>query len=433
MTRRIRHRLLFLAAAGVFASAAPAAFAQAVTESLEPYQMLRSLQFVQDTVVMGDHSAGEMQRFMLSELDRKFRVADPRVFDDPRNVDAALIYAMSGGNPATLELLVSKDVSGNFDNRVADVLRKYLNGRGLLVANTLAAMTPEYRSQRVGPYLALVAGNVMVAKEPKRALEFYDWARLMAPGTIVEEAALRRSIAIAIDVKMPDKAFLFARQYARRFIHSPYASQFADLFVGLVVKHYGEISREDIEGALDIMDDDRAREIYLRIARQATINGKGELAQLAADRARQRGGDPGAASGNVAKLYSGVASLSQGDVADALKVMGDVPSDQLSPEDRALRAAAQQVAEEVMRPPSAAPDQAVQGQDSLEQDKRSSLPNQISAEETSAVKGNETTGSKAGVVPASDSANKLDPAFTTFVEKSRSNLSAVDDLLREEK
>ena len=35
-------------------------------DNLPPYKMLRSLEFIQDSVVAGDSSAGEMQRFMLS-------------------------------------------------------------------------------------------------------------------------------------------------------------------------------------------------------------------------------------------------------------------------------------------------------------------------------------------------------------------------------
>ena len=98
-------------------------------EDLEPYKLVRSLQFVQDAVVQGDDSAMEMQRFLIGVIDSRLRQADQSVFDDPRNVDAALIYAMSGGNPATLDILAIKDKFGNFDNEVTTVLRAYLNGR----------------------------------------------------------------------------------------------------------------------------------------------------------------------------------------------------------------------------------------------------------------------------------------------------------------
>lgn len=423
MKRNILQRLLLTTTAVCSLSlVADGARAQQTGDTLEPYQMIRSLQYVQDTVVMGDHSAGEMQRFMLASLDKRLRNINPKVFEDPRNVDAALIYAMSGGNPATLEFLVARDVGGNFDTRVGDVLRKYLAGRGLMVAKTLTAMVPEYQNQRIGPYLALVAGNVMVAKDAKEALGFYTAARLAAPGTIIEEAALRRSVAIAVEKDMPAEGIRFARQYARRFIHSPYASQFADLFVDLVVKHYDVISQNDIDGALEVMSDDRAQAIYLRIARRATIDGKTELAREASLRAKERGGDTPTPGSSVAKLYSGVANLSAGEIGKGAEVIDAVSEDQLSAQDRALRAAAQRVAEEVVRPPSDV---------SLEQVPPGTVANQISAEKTSALPAPGATGSAA--TGASAAAAPLEPAVKSFIDKGRSSLSAVDDLLKKDK
>ncbi|MBP2548049.1 chemotaxis protein MotC [Neorhizobium galegae] len=413
-----------LAAAFLLAGLPHGALAQQAVDGLQPYQMLRSLQFLQDTVVMGDHSAAEMQRFMLSTIDRALRTADPTVFDDPRNVDAVLIYAMSGGNPATLEFLVSKDVGGNFDTRVADALRKYLAGKGSMIAGGMEKMVPEYRGQRIGPYLALIAGNVTVTKTPQNALAFYDWARLTAPGTIIEEAALRRSIAITVELGMVDKALTYSRQYARRFVFSPYASQFADLFVRLVVSHYGALSDEDVRNALERMDDDRAREIYLRIARQATIDGKAKLAQFASGEAGARGVAISEGDRAVAGLYSGAAKLPNGKVEDASKALADIPDARLSPQDKALRAAAQRVAEEVLRPPVA---------ESFRQDEDANIQNDISGETVSAVSGDERAGKAAapGKTPGG-SAPKLDPAFQTYVDRGRSTLDAIDDLLKGE-
>lgn len=425
MKSLLRHRLSILTAALLASWLPPQSRAQQISDNLEPYQMLRSLQFVQDSVVMGDHSAGEMQRFMLGTIDKRLRSVNPKVFDDPRNVDAALIYAMSGGNPATLEFLVSRDTGGYFDTRVADALRKYLSGRGLMVANSLAAMVPEYKDQRIGPYIALVAGNVMIAKDTKQALGFFDWARLVAPGTIVEEAALRRSVAIAVEGDQVDQAMDYARRYARRFVHSPYAGQFADLFVQLVIEHYGKITADDIAGALEFMDDDRAQEVYVRIARRATINGNSDLAALAAEKAKERGKDRVSPGGSVAKLYSGVADLSKGRMDGVLETLSAIPEDGLKAEDQALRAAAQRVAEEVMRSPTEA---------SLEQDADANMANQISAEQTSALPGHDAAGKNpAEMNSATGKAQTLDPDFKTFVDRGRSRLSAIDDLLKQEK
>tara|TARA_R110002020_G_scaffold123081_6_gene279164 strand:+ start:2798 stop:4084 length:1287 start_codon:yes stop_codon:yes gene_type:complete len=401
--------------------------AQAVAQedaALAPYIMLRSLQFVQDTVVAGDHSAGEMQRFMLGKIDQRLRTADPAIFEDTRNVDAALIYAMSGGNPATLEYLVGRDVAGNFDSRVADALRKYLAGKGTLVAKSLGDMATEYRDQKIGAYIALVSGNVMVPTDPTGALAFYDMARLAAPGTIVEEAALRRSVAIAVDADLVDKGLDYSRKYARRFVHSPYASQFADFFVQLVVEHYPKIVEADIDGTVEFMDVDRRREVFLRIARSAAVSGKNDLARLASGRAAALSGLDAEAPEALARLYSGLANVSTANVDAAMQDISQIEDDQLSPRDRALRQAAQAVAEEVLRRPVS---------ESLAQDAPRTMPTTPDASLANASPGDEAPGS-AEVAESAPAASgvKFDAEFQTFVDTGRSKLSAIDDLLKEE-
>jgi len=434
---RLPHRLLCLASVAFAALSLQSAVAQQPGgENLEPYQMLRSLQFVQDTVVTGDHSAGEMQRYMIGAIDKRLRAVDPTAYSDPRNVDAALIYAMSGGNPATLEYLVSRDVSGNFDNRVSDVLRKYLGGQGTLIANTLKAMVPEYKNERIGPYLALVAGNVAVTNTPLEALELYDWARLTAPGTIVEEAALRRSVSIAVEADLVDKGLAYARKYARRYVHSPYASQFADLFVLLVVRHYGqEITAPDVEGTLAFMDADRQREVYLRIARQAAIAGKNDLARYASERAiGVQGGEDDRNAEQLARLYGGMADIPSDKVGDAVKAMADMPETTLSPADQALRAAAQAIADAVVRPPVAERAQSASpSSESLGQDTSANIASTPDSVSQTASSANDVSGS--GSAPgntAAGSATKYDADFQTYVDRGRSTLNAIDDLLKEE-
>lgn len=389
---------------------------------LAPYVMLRSLQFVQDSVVLGDHSAAEMQRFMLKRIDQRLRAANPSIFEDPRNVDAALIYAMSGGNPATLEYLASRDIAGNFDSRVADVLRKYLSGKGTLVAKSLTEMSKEYRDEKIGPYLSLVTGNVMVATDPKDALVFYDWARLTAPGTIIEEAALRRSVAIAVDADMVAQALSYARKYARRFIHSPYASQFADFFVQLVVEHFGEITEDDIDGALEFMDVARRHEVFLRIARAAAIAGKNDLARLASAKVEALAGNPTPEA--LARLYGGLADIPTNDIRTAMQAISDIPEETLSPSDRALREAAKVVAEQVIDRPSA---------ESLAQEKPINMTNTEDAKSSTASPRNEIAGPAATTGdPAVGTAAKFDPAFQTYVDSGRSKLNAIDKMLMEE-
>jgi chemotaxis protein MotC len=320
-------------------------------DGLEPYKLIRSLQFVQDAVVHGDHSAMEMQRFLLGVIDERLRGADQKLFDDPRNVDAALIYAMSGGNPETLDILALQDKFGNFDNEITTVLRAYLNGRAARTKTSLDEVVEIYRDTRIGPYLTLIVANVKAALNDSSALELFDWARLTAPGTLVEEAALRRSLFIAARQNMVDEALEYAQLYARRFINSPYAGQYADLLVDLVVLNYGKVGDERLGAILTFMDRPRKREVYLRIARKAAISGLRELAVFASGKAAELLTPEDRLPQAMANLYSGMARVPTEGVDAVLEGLNAVPERQLSPRDRALRAAARIVAAEVMRKP----------------------------------------------------------------------------------
>nr|WP_298097671.1 chemotaxis protein MotC [uncultured Shinella sp.] len=413
-------------------------------EDLEPYKMIRSLQYVQDTVALGDHSAMEMQRFLLTTIDDRLRTAESSVFDDPRNVDAALVYAMSGGNPETLELLIKKDVDGHFDSRLTDALRAYLSGRGTQSVKSLAEIFPEYKRSRVGPYLALVSANSVIRKDPALALTYFDWARLVAPGTIVEEAALRRSIFITSEAGWTDKSMVYANRYARRYLRSPYASQFADLFVKLAVDHFDALKEEDILEVLSFMDVPRQREVYLRMARLAAITGKNKLATLAATRAQMLSDDGESVPKVLADLYSGLASVPSGDVATAMEAIAAIPDDKLSAKDRALKAAAKAVAEEVLRAPQSAAieeivpethptlpaegeDPSYDGLNEAETADRAMDPRAAGTEETPVAAAEPEAEKKEQQEKAG-----VDPAFDTFVSSGRSKLDAIDALLKGE-
>jgi chemotaxis protein MotC len=335
-----------------FAVAPASRAAQQTPDPLPLYKMVRALQTVQDSVISGNLDDIDMQRFLLDEIDKRLLSADPSVFDDTRNVDAALIYAMSGGNPLTLDVLADRDVAGNFDNRITSILRRYLNGRGGTILTQLKEVVPEYRNTEIGPYLELIGANALMEKDEMTALKYFNWARLEAPGSIVEEAALRRALNLTSKKGDTAKALPYARRYARRFMSSPYASQFADIFVGLALDHPEALPPAEISEVLSLVERRRQREIYLRLARRAAIFGQKVLADFASQEAR-RLSEPGEVSQlALATLYSNLVNIPTSGVEDVLGQLGAIPDKDLSPKDRFLRDAAQIVAEEVLGPPT---------------------------------------------------------------------------------
>lgn len=424
MLKALRILLLSACAASVFAGAATAV--DQPPGDPPPYKLVRSLQAIQDAIVQGDHSSSDMQRFILGTIDARLRNAPASTFDDPRNVDAAFIYAMSGGNPETLSYLANRDIEGNFDTRIVDALGHYLGGKGGLMIEGLEKTIPEYRNARIGPYLYLVLGNGIATQNPKAAISYYDQARLRSPGTNIEEAALRRSIALATRNGLIDRGFAGSLTYARRFVNSPYASQFADMFVELAVANYGEATKPKIEEILGFFDGPRRREVYLRIARRAAIGGMQELASLASAQAQSLSDSTSSGSQALATFYSGLVNVPSKDILGAVREIDAIPDDQLSPRDRQLRDAAAFVAEEVLRRPQAA---------SLTQ---ASSPT-VDAEETgngagasdSPFAAPQTVAQPAESAElASSDAAPADPALDAFLSKNRSRLDEIDSLLK---
>lgn len=389
---------------------------RAQDQSLDAYKILRSLQFVQDSLVLGDHSASDLQRYLIDSLDKRLRSADNGTLADTRNADAVFVYVMSGGNPATLNFLASRDTQGYLDARVVNVLQKYLDGRGAQVASSIASLSQEYQGSAIGPYLNLVAGNVNYPTDPTAALIFYDRTRIDAPGTILEEAALRRSIVASTSIKDLDRAFGYSVRYARRFLHSPYASQFADLFVDLAVTNDPAIGHERISEVADLMDPDRAQELYLRISRLATLKGKYELASYTAEEARKLN-DVLSGNGRVVLpgLYERIAKVPSSNVSEVVDQLSSMPREGLSDRDRALLDAAQRIGEAIVRPvdiSNAAAEADVND----------------GANRTAGAKLDPTTAGS--VVPNASTATNA--AVDDFVTQGRNKLGEIDSLLSEE-
>ena len=400
---------LALILAALFSVKPVPASAEAV--EIPPFTMIRSLQFIQDSVVLGDHSAGEMQRHLLALIDERLRSADASDFEDRRNVDAVLVYTMSGGNPETLARLMRGEARTAFDSELAEGLTVYFSGKPEKARPRLVRALRQFEGSPIESYLTLVTANVTAARDIESALHLFDRARLLAPGTIIEESALRRSAHVASLDGRVERAMKYSERYVRRFLNSPYASQFVDVFVHMVVSHSDKVDASQMEYILSLMDVARQREIYLRMARMSTIAGKEDLALLAAGRAEALSGNKRDVVQKLAKFYAGVASVSTENLDEAIDAVASMPEGNLSDRDKALRDAARIIAEEVKRKPAPMEDM---------------MPEKAMMPAPSAEMSEE------GISPASGEAEELPGPLQDFLSARKATLAEVDRLLEGE-
>ena len=387
---------------------------------LEPYQMVRSLELVQDRIAGGDEAALPMQRKLLEMIDAKLLATSPEGFEDRRNFDALLVYAISGGNPSTIETVVSRlDLKPPRAALGAGILG-YVRGRPAEAEKALHDVDPLTQPIGLGAYLALIKGSVVAAEDSAAALKLFDEARLLGPGSLVEEAALRRSIMIALKMRDADLFLDYSEQYVRRFLHSPYASQFADAFVIGVVDMHDGIDLDKVAATLNEMDADRRKFIYLRLARKSAIDGLADLTAFAARMAEIRD-DPGSkATDPRVLLYSSIASVASGSVGAVATQLAAIDRSRLSEGDQLLLDAARAVSEKVIAVPNAPVTPAKDADADNTQPKVASSLQDMPTD----------PAAKTAAPPAEPDAATME-ASRKIVTDTRQKLAAIDELLKE--
>lgn len=151
---------------------------------------------------------------------------------------------------------------------------------------------------------------------------------------------------------------------------------------------------------------------------------------MAADRVQSLGGGTGNPFDALAGFYGGMASLPTDDVDQAAKEVSGVAGDQLSPQDRRLQAAAQAIAEQILRAPD--PASLTQGSDPNTANQEITSEQAASTTRPEAAPGASATPVAEGSAIPAAGGQEVDPSFNSFVTTSRSKLDEIDGLLAEE-
>ncbi|MCC5979876.1 MAG: chemotaxis protein [Salinarimonas sp.] len=257
-------------------------------ESREPYAMLRTLQSLQERIAHGDVRAHEGQRALITRVAETFLRADPAVFADPRNANAAISFVLGGGPPIVLERMLALDPAPAVEPDLLAGALAYVHGREEDARERLAGFDPRALPGYLGAQVAIARSALIVREDPKEAVRLLSLARLLAPGTLAEEAALRREIFVEGQRGELERLEFLAVQYLRRYRNSVYAGNFRQRFITLLATLDFAESVEDflrLETVLAHMDGEGKRDLYLFFARHALLSGRLDLARLASERA----------------------------------------------------------------------------------------------------------------------------------------------------
>jgi chemotaxis protein MotC len=247
---------------------------------------------MQDQIAVGSTEAHLAQRGLLGILDDRFLNLEPEVWQDSKNVRAVVSFVLSGGNPAILRKLLELGTStiSESDRPLVEGALAYVEGREEAAQTTLDPVDPHSLPPTLGAQIALVQSALVVRKNAAKSNELLDLVRLQAPGTLLEEAALRRQVFVASQTNNIEKFQLLSTEYLRRYRHSIYAGNFRQRLASAMTRiDFGKESSR-FEGMVAMMNElepEARRDLYLLASRSSIEQGLIRSARLLADKAQE--------------------------------------------------------------------------------------------------------------------------------------------------
>ncbi|HRN83651.1 MAG TPA: hypothetical protein PK857_02430 [Hyphomicrobium sp.] len=321
----------------------------AVEPDQQPYILMRALRAVQDQVAVGSTSAHEEQRRILRDLGSKLRGLPVQVWDDVRNVRSAVFFALSGGDPAVLKVIIDRTTTPHVERRLLRGALAYGEGRQRDALGLLQPLKARDLDPVLGGMVALIQGTLVARTNPKEAIQRLDEARLLAPGTLIEESALRQEILLVAREGELERFDLLTEQYSRRFPHSLFAPNFRrKFFAGVARQDFKRASEWISRTQTELMKVPASERVglYLAIAQEATKGGNIDIAKFAAEKARELS-HAGSRQMARALLYEGAARVATDEFETGVSLLREVDLTALDAADLEIHAAALTVSRSV--------------------------------------------------------------------------------------
>jgi chemotaxis protein MotC len=357
--------LAWPAAASEHKAAAPAAPIEPlpVAQRGLPVELLRTLQLLQDRIARGGTQAHLAQRALLAHIEGRLSALEPETWAEPGNVRAAVAFALAGGGPALLRRIAEAGRIPEAETPLMQGALAYLEGREKDAKRLLARIDAGTVAPSLGGQLALVQAALVVRDDPAQSIRLLDLARLIAPGTLVEEGALRREVFVLAQAGDVPRFEALSIQYLRRFRHSVYAGNFRQRFAAALTRFdFGSDPARFVrlQAMLAEIEPEGRRDLYLMIARAAVDQGRTAAAIFSANQAATLA-KAGSVQALQARLYRAAAAVVSPDAFDgALAVLRGLDRTALSPTDVTLvdaaLSAAQAIRGDAPPAPASAPD-----------------------------------------------------------------------------
>jgi chemotaxis protein MotC len=278
---------------------------------------------------------------------------DPAILSQPHNVRALIVLTLSGGESAILrKLLASGSLLPEQESLVQGTLA-YAEGKYAQATRHLQGINARSLDVSLAGRVALVQATLLYKSDLKGAIARLDLARLLATGTLVEEAALRRQAVLVAAAHDLDRFEQVSGQYFRRFRQSVYASDFKQQFsIGAAGLDYSSAPGRlmKLKAIVESLNEPERASLFVLLAERAAFVGNVALTDFAAANAIAVSKDDSIERVR-SELYQASARAASTQADQAAAQLQKIPAAVLEDADTGLLHAALSVTEQVLRPP----------------------------------------------------------------------------------
>ncbi len=331
---------LMVAAVPVVLTSQPAS-AQMVSTA-DPDLMVLELQILQDEIIKGNLEAYNLLQPSLIVIGRRFLRLDPEIWKQERNSRAAIAFMLSGGSGSVFQELAAQGVVFNADPNLFAGAMAYSQGNRKMALSLLRKVDPIGLPVAIAGQVALAQAILISNDDPAGAQRYFDLARLMMPGTLVEESALRRQAPMIAKLGDTPKFERLSRRYLFQYSNSVFSSEFRDT-VADVISGSDYLTKEDewerVFQLISEFDEESQSILLLRLAKAALVSGNTAFAQQGSIAFLELGSQKSEWI-NEAKLYLSASKASSEDWKAAISGLVAVKISALSKENQLIQAVA---------------------------------------------------------------------------------------------
>ncbi len=253
----------------------------------------------------------------------------------------AEIFVLSGGDVSVLEPLGEDLQPKTNEKKLFNGTLAFGKGHTTEAEAILLSLNATSFDALRGAHLSLAQALLSSRTAPERAFGYFEQARLLLPGTLVEEAALRQIVVLAARTSNKEEFSSAAISYLARFQGSAYVAGFETQLAFHIVRFAGRDGLLILQELLAAHPKGWGRCLacfLTTVVEQAVILGRVDLANDAAQAAM-----PLVADGTREKqrllLYTGAALIVTEDFARGEEILNSVRETDLDHKDKELHSA----------------------------------------------------------------------------------------------